>query len=98
MRRTNYTGLDTELRQAEEEGRALTQELRREAEALMKRPVTEREAQAAAERIYEAIQALPLREGYSYLEPSDLEGIQAARPAQPPLEKRTLIQPFSFAP
>ena len=84
------TGLDTELRQAEEEGRALTQELRQEAEALRKRPVTEREAQAAAERIYEAIQALPLREGYSYLEPSDLEGIQAARPAQPPLEKRTL--------
>lgn len=82
--------LSSELRQAEEEGRALPSELRAEAEALIGTPVTNQAAVDTANRIYDDIQNLPLREDYPYQEPSTLPEIQAARPASSPLDNRAL--------
>ncbi|NLE13029.1 MAG: ADP-ribosylglycohydrolase family protein [Clostridiales bacterium] len=38
-----------------------------------------------ANDLYDIVQELPIREGYPYVEPSDLEGIKAARPANRPV-------------
>ncbi len=77
--------LRTELRQAEEEGREIPEELRIRAESLYDMPAANAEAAAAADRIYEEIQALPQREGYPYREPDSLEDIRAERPAAAPV-------------
>jgi len=61
-------GLRFELRQAEEEGRRVSDGIRSMAER------AEREGnQGLARQVYEAVQALPVRDDYSYREPETLE-------------------------
>ena len=72
-----------ELMQAEEEGKDIASVLE-EARRLMdgaRNPAL----YAEADVLYQRIQALPLRKGYPYVEPSDLAGIRAQRGATAPL-------------
>ena len=88
--------LSVELRQAEEEGRALTEELRSRMQALMGGNVTDARKVRAAEEIYAEIQTLPLRTGYPYREPDDLPGIQSERPDRPELPAVSLTDEELF--
>ncbi len=81
-----------ELRQAEDEGRAVPEELAARAKALEGRPVTDAQAVAEADEIYAQVQKLPLRAEYPYREPDALEEIQAERPAPVPLPECTLTR------
>ena len=68
-----------ELRQSRDEGRDVEQyeKLAEAIAGLDATPVRE----ALADIFYKAVMEAPIREGYPYVEPSDLEGIRAARPA-----------------
>ena len=71
--------LDIEMRQCRDEGRDIAQyEKLAQAISEMKRsPVREE----LANILYKALMDAPLRADFPYVEPSDLEGIRAARPA-----------------
>ena len=74
----NVDGLMFELIQAGQEGKDISG-LKEEAEK-----ITQMEdgidKMAAADKFYDRVSALPIRAGYEYHEPSDLEGIKKARP------------------
>lgn len=86
------TGLSIELREAEEEGRAVPEDLRKRAENLSERPVSDQAAVQEADTIYAQIQDLPLRDDYPYVEPNNLSEILAERPDAPKLQSRSLPQ------
>ena len=72
--------LNTEMRQCRDEGRDVEQYAKlAEAIAEMK-PTPIREE--LANTFYKAVMDAPIRADYPYCEPSDLEGIRAARPAE----------------
>lgn len=83
------TDLQTEYRQATEEGRDLSS-LEAEFAALAELDLTEEAPQQRAEALLDAVQECPLVAGYPYEEPSDLAGIQAACVAAPALPGHTL--------
>jgi len=77
--------LRTELRELEEEGREASR-LKRRAEQLAalgdeRLALPENQVRAAA--LLDAAQRLPMRKGYEFDEPSDLEGIRRLRPSGP---------------
>ena len=76
---TTQGDLETESKQAREEGRDLAP-LMDEFVALAALDLTMEANQQRAEALLDAVQALPLVAGYPYVEPSDLDGIRAARP------------------
>ena len=93
--------LTTELKQAQQEGRDLSG-VRREFDRLIAVPKPDdswhqhlggqrdRAWHEAAGRVVDAVQELPCRGDYPYVEPSDLAGIRAARPAAMPSGERAL--------
>lgn len=83
------TALQIELRQAEEEGKAISDAVRAEAKALEGAIVNDREAIARAERLYAEIQELPQRGDFPYCEPNALEEIFGERPAPVELPRWT---------
>jgi ADP-ribosylglycohydrolase len=76
--------LTTERKQAVEEGRDLSA-LEAEFAALTKLDLDLPENQARAEALLDAVLDAPLVPNFAYDEPSDLAGIQSARPSAPPL-------------
>lgn len=86
--------IETEYRQAVDEGRDLTS-VQAEFDRLLSVPKPssgrfldgERDEAwlAAAGELVDRVQTLPQRADYAYIEPSDLQAIQAARPATPDL-------------
>jgi hypothetical protein len=76
--------LDIEWQQATDEGRDVSS-VADEFTALRALDLTVEAHQQRAEALLDRIQALPLVADYPYDEPSDLPGIQAARPAPVPL-------------
>lgn len=74
------TALQIELRQAEEEGKAISDAVRAEAQTLEGAIVNDREAIARAEKLYAEIQTLPQRKDFPYREPNGLEEIFSERP------------------
>jgi len=76
--------MQTEEQQAREEGRDLST-VAEEFAAVLQLDFAIEAHQQRAEALLDAIQRLPLREDYPYNEPSDLVGIQAARPVAPAL-------------
>lgn len=69
-----------EAEQAQDEGRDLST-VRDELAALQAADLEREAHQKKAEKLLDRIQALPTLPGYAYVEPSDLAGIRAARPA-----------------
>ncbi|MDX9981944.1 MAG: ADP-ribosylglycohydrolase family protein, partial [Lentisphaeria bacterium] len=76
--------LATERKQAEDEGRDLSA-LEAEFAALAKLDLDLPDNQTRAEALLDAVQEAPLVPSFAYDEPTDLAGIQAARPAATPL-------------
>lgn len=68
-----------EMKQAQEEGRAVSAEMLERAERLYEADQMDAAANAEAEAIYQEVQALPLLEGYAYQEPDGLEEIRTLR-------------------
>lgn len=81
--------LRIELRQCAEEGRDLT-DVQAEFAALINAELTDEAIQQRAETLLDRTQTLPLYADYPYHEPSDLLGIQQARPTPVALPQRTL--------
>ena len=75
----NVDGLMVELMQAVQEGKDISG-LKEEAEKILQME-DGIDKMAAADRFYDHVSALPIRSGFEYNEPSDLEGIKNARPA-----------------
>lgn len=76
--------LEIERKQCVEEGKDLGP-LLPEFEALKSLDLSVEANQRRAEALLDATEALPLQEGWPRVEPSDLEGIRAQRPASEPL-------------
>lgn len=76
----SQTDLDTERRQCEEEGKDLAP-LADEFARVAALDLEDLAHQPAAQHLLDRTAALPVRPGFPYHEPSDLEGIRAARPA-----------------
>lgn len=76
-------GLPYELRQAEQEGKVISDTLRARAEDL-KNSCTGPEREQAARALYEEIALLPTRADFPYGEPDGLEAIRALRPDERP--------------
>jgi len=88
--------LETERRQAEESGRDLAK-VRREFDRLLKQDLdNDLDLQPKVRALMEKVQRLPQRKGYRYREPSDLEGIRKARPAERPVLKMPRLSPAAF--
>jgi len=83
--------LETERRQCREEGKDLAP-LEAEFAALAALDLTVEAHQQRTEALLDATQALPIMPDYPYCEPSDLAGIQAARPAAVSLPARQLSE------
>lgn len=77
------SSLELERRQAIDEGRAFERIEEEYAPLLASLRDAPEEHQADARTFFETVQDLPLREGYRYREPSDLEGIREERPEGP---------------
>jgi len=77
------TDIETERRQCEEEGRDLSS-VEEEFERVLQLDLEDPKNQPAAEALLDRTLTLPLKAGYAFEEPSDLEGIRAARPADRP--------------
>lgn len=75
--------IETERRQCEEEGRDLSP-VEEEFERVLRLDLEDRRNQPAAEALLDKTIALSLKADYTFEEPSDLEGIRAARPADRP--------------
>lgn len=80
----NRSDILTERRQCEEEGRDLTS-VEAEFDRVLSLDLENLHNQPAAQSLLDQTIQLPLRADYAYQEPSDLEGIRAARPAERPL-------------
>ncbi|MCC6443310.1 MAG: ADP-ribosylglycohydrolase family protein [Armatimonadetes bacterium] len=83
------TDIETERRQCEEEGRDLSSVMD-EFDRVMSLDLEDRKNWPAAESLLDQTIRLPIRDDYQFEEPSDLEGIRAARhrtdlPELPPL-------------
>jgi len=76
--------LEIEWQQATDEGRDLAP-VEAEFAALRASQLDTEDLRLRAEALLDRVQELPLVAGYAYDEPSDLEGIRAARPAAAPL-------------
>ena len=74
------TDIETERRQCEEEGRDLSG-AEEAFEKVLALDLEDLANQPAAEELLDLTIQLPIRSDYKYVEPSDLEGIRAARPA-----------------
>lgn len=75
--------LDTELRQCAEEGKCISEYLPLAAQiSAMPRGCAK---EAAADELFRILVSIPVSEGYAFNEPSDLEGIKAARPVNRPI-------------
>ncbi|MFC4776611.1 ADP-ribosylglycohydrolase family protein [Paenibacillus sp. GCM10023252] len=75
----NFTyGLHKEVWQAESEGREIGN-LREEVERILALDQNDPERERLAAALLDRVQTLPWRSNYSYVEPSDLESIQAER-------------------
>jgi ADP-ribosylglycohydrolase len=74
--------IETERRQCEEEGRDLTS-VQESFEHVMSLDLEDLENQHYAEELLDQTISLPIKPNYQYHEPSDMEGIRAARPKQP---------------
>jgi ADP-ribosylglycohydrolase len=77
------TDLETERRQCEEEGRDLAG-LQEEFDRVGALDLEDLSNQPQAQALLDRAITLPIREDYPYHEPSDLEGIRAARPQNRP--------------
>lgn len=73
------SGFEYELSQAEEEGKEISGYIQRVKE-IMSMDDSDSEKQKLAAEIYDEIQKQPIRKGYMYSEPSELEAIKAERP------------------
>jgi len=76
----NQGDVQTERQQALDEGRDLSA-LDGEFTLIAELDLADETNQQRAEALFEAVQEAPIVAGYPYVEPSDLPGIQAARPA-----------------
>ncbi|HLJ56573.1 MAG TPA: ADP-ribosylglycohydrolase family protein, partial [Chthonomonadaceae bacterium] len=84
---------ETERRQCEEEGRDLAS-VTAEFERVLALDLSDPASQSAAESLLDATVRLPLRAGFAFDEPSDLEAIRAARPSdRPALPALALSEP-----
>lgn len=72
-------GFKFELIQVKEEGKDISPYVGR-VEKILSMDESDNEMQKLAGEIYDEIQQQGMIEGYPYSEPSDLEGIKAARP------------------
>jgi len=79
----NRTDIETERRQCHEEGRDLSS-VEEEFQRVLALDLEDLRNQPAAESLLDRTIGLPLRPGCTLHEPSDLEGIRAARPADSP--------------
>ena len=79
----NVDGLEVELVQAQQEGKDLGG-LREEAAKIVQMEDGV-EKMKAADAFYDAVANLPIRSDFAYVEPSDIAGIQGARPATSPI-------------
>lgn len=91
----NHGDLQTERRQALDEGRDLSS-VEAEFTQIAELDLDVPENQQRAEALFEAVQELPTVADYAYDEPSDLAGIQAARPVpvhlpRPALDHAALV-------
>ena len=77
------TDIETERRQCEEEGRDLSSAAE-EFEHVLALDLNDLSNQPAAQALVDRTIVLPIRGDFAFQEPSDLEGIRAARPAAPP--------------
>jgi ADP-ribosylglycohydrolase len=75
--------IKTERRQCEEEGRDLSP-VEEDFERVLSLDLEDLKNQPAAEALLDRMAQLPIKAGYEYGEPSDLDGIRAARPADRP--------------
>lgn len=72
--------MQTELRQAEDEGKDLTGLETEIDELTMKGADSDERYQVRISSMLDRIAGLPLREGYPYIEPNEIEAIRAERP------------------
>ncbi len=77
------TGIETERLQCEQEGRDLSS-LDRDFERVLSLNLEDPATQPSAEALLDKTIALPMQPGFAFVEPSDLEGIRAARPSNGP--------------
>lgn len=75
--------LDIEYEQSVEEGKDIEQ-YRKLFESVQEMPLDEKKVRMA-DILFEIVMQAPQREGYAYVEPSDLEGIKRCRPASEPV-------------
>ncbi len=75
--------IETERQQCEQEGRDLTS-VQDEFDRVLALDLEDPSSQPAAQALLDRTLDLPLRADYKFQEPSDLEGIRAARPANGP--------------
>ena len=74
------TDIQTERQQCEEEGRDLTS-VEEDFVHVLSLDLEDLHNQPAAQALLDKTIQLPIKAGYPFQEPSDLEGIRAARPA-----------------
>lgn len=77
------TDIETERLQCEQEGRDLSS-VAEEFDRVLALDLEDEANQPAAEALLDKTIELPLRRDFKFVEPSDLEGIRAERPAKPP--------------
>jgi len=88
--------IETEHRQAEEEGRDLAR-VEAEFRHLAKKDLdNDLSVRPKVDALLEKIQRLPLRKGYKFREPSDIVGIQKARPKDRPAVKPPTLSAAAF--
>lgn len=75
----NHTDIETERKQCEEEGRDLTS-VTEEFQRVLTLDLEDTANQPAAEALLDRTISLPILASYAFDEPSDLQGIRAARP------------------
>src|SRR5438552_3572395 len=80
----NKTDIETERRQCEDEGRDLTN-VENEFARVLALDLEDPSNQPAAEALLDRTIALPIKSGFAFHEPSELESIRAARPSGPVL-------------
>ncbi len=77
--------LEIELTQCAEEGKEIPERLMRRITAAMESDLAEPENQQEAEAIFDETIALPLKTGFNYVEPNELDEIKRHRPSAPKL-------------
>ncbi|MCL6559354.1 MAG: ADP-ribosylglycohydrolase family protein [Firmicutes bacterium] len=72
-------GLSIEVQQSRDEGKEV-EGFAEKVKAIQAMDPDDPEREARAAEVYDELQKLPVRDGYSYIEPSELEAIKKARP------------------